>query len=110
MTSFSYAASKLKTINTCGAAKKKIAEPVKNHIMENIGRVSNTACGCPKVKNSMSARQRHKLEDEQAASALAKEAEIVYKEKAAEEKREMEEIEKQRKHDERIDNKARKDT
>ena len=109
MTSSSSAASKLEASITRGAAKKKIAEPVKNHIMDNIGRVSNNARGRPKANKSMPADQRHKLDAEQAASALAKEAESVFKEKAAEEKREMDEAEKQRKHEGRIAIKAKKD-
>ena len=109
MTSSSAATSKLETMHTRGAAKNKIAEPVKNCIMDNIGRVSNNARGRPKANKSMSADQRHKLDAKQAASALAKEAESVFKEKAAEEKREMDEAEKQRKHEGRVAIKAKKD-
>ena len=64
MTSSSSAASKLEASVTRGAAEKKIAEPVKNHIMDNIGRVSNNARGRPKANKSMSADQRHKLDAE----------------------------------------------
>ena len=109
MTSSSAAASKLETMNTWGAAKKKIAEPVKNHITDNIGRVSNNSRGRTSANKSVPAEHRRKLDAERTASALAKEAETGFKEKAAEEKREMEEAEKKRKHEGRVALKAKKD-
>ena len=109
MTSSSAAASKLETHFTRGAAKKKTAEPVKNHITDNIGRVSNNSRGRTSANKSMPAEHRRKVDAERVASALAKETETVFKEKAAEEKREIEEAEKQRKHEGRIANKAKKD-
>ena len=109
MTSSSAAASKLETHFTRGAAKKKTAEPVKNHITENIGRVSNNARGRTSANKSMPAEQRRTVDAERVASALAKDAETVFKVKAAEEKREMEEAEKRRKQEGKSNIKAKKD-
>ena len=109
MTSSSAAASKLDTHNTRGSAKKKTAEPVKNHITDKIGRVSNNSRGRTSANKSMPAKHRRKVDAKQVASALAKEAETVFKKKAAEEKKEMEEAEKRRKQDGRSNLKVKKD-
>ena len=109
MTSSSAATSKLETHFTRGAAKKKTAEPVKNHITDNIGRVSNNSRGRTSANKSMPAEHRRKHDAKRIASALAKEAETVFKEKAAEEKRETDEAKKRWKQEGRSNLKAKKD-